>query len=205
MNTELRKNAKNEFEKNFFKLMNNSVFGKTMENVRNHRDIKLITTDKRRKRLVSEPNYHSHKKFSEYLMAIEMKKTRVKIAKPLYLGMSILDISKKLMYEFWYDYIVQKYGDRVKLCYTDIDTYIINIKTKDFFKDIFNDVEKRFDTSNYDKNDKRPIIIGKNKKVPGLFKEELGGKIMIEVVALRPKAYACLDDDGNEHKVQKGV
>ena len=133
MNTELRKKTQNEFEKNFFKLMNNSVFGKTMENVRNHRDIKLITTDKRRKRLVSEPNYHSHKKFSEYLMAIEMKKTRVKIAKPLYLGMSILDISKKLMYEFWYDYIVPKYGDRVKLCYTDIDTYIINIKTKDFF------------------------------------------------------------------------
>ena len=78
MNTELRKNVKNEFEKNFFKLMNNSVFGKTMENVRNHRDIKLITTDKRRKRLVSEPNYHSHKKFSEHLMAIEMKKTRQK-------------------------------------------------------------------------------------------------------------------------------
>ena len=133
MNTELRKKAQNEFEKNFFKLMNNSVFGKTMENVRNHRDIKLVTSDKRRKILVSEPNYHSHKKFSEYLMAIEMKKTRVKIAKPLYLGMSILDISKKLMYEFWYDYIVPKYGDRVKLCYTDIDTYIINIKTKDFF------------------------------------------------------------------------
>ena len=204
MNTELRKKTQNEFEKNLFKLMKNNFF-KTMENVRNHSEIKLVTSDKRRKILVSEPNYHSHKKFSEYLMAIEMKKTRVKIAKPLYLGMSILDISKKLMYEFWYDYIVPKYGDRVKLCYTDIDTYIINIKTKDFFKDIFNDVEKRFDTSNYDKNDKRPIIIGKNKKVPGLFKEELGGKIMIEVVALRPKAYACLDDDVNEHKVQKGV
>ena len=204
MNTELRKKTQNEFEKNLFKLMKNNFF-KTMENVRNHSEIKLVTSDKRRKILVSEPNYHSHKKFSEYLMAIEMKKTRVKIAKPLYLGMSILDISKKLMHEFWYDYIVPKYGDRVKLCYTDIDTYIINIKTKDFFKDIFNDVEKRFDTSNYDKNDKRPIIIGKNKKVPGLFKEELGGKIMIEVVALRPKAYACLDDDVNEHKVQKGV
>ena len=100
MNTELRKNAKNEFEKNFFKLMNNSVFGKTMENVRNHRDIKLVTSDKRRKRLVSEPNYHSHKKFSDHLMAIEMKKTRVKMNKPLYLGMSTLDISKRLMYEF---------------------------------------------------------------------------------------------------------
>ena len=100
MNTELRKNAENEFEKNFFKLMNNFVFGKTMENVRNHRDIKLVTSNKRRKRLVSEPNYHSCKKFSNHLMAIEMKKTRVKINKPLYLGMSILDISKILCMNF---------------------------------------------------------------------------------------------------------
>ena len=101
MNTELRKNAKNEFKKNFFKLMNDSVFGKSMENVRNHRDIKLATSDKRRKRLDSEPNYHSHKIFSDQLMAIEMEKTKVKITKPLYLGMSILDISKVLMYNFW--------------------------------------------------------------------------------------------------------
>ena len=105
MNTKIRKEAKSEFEKDFFKLMNNSVFGKTMENVRNHRDIKLVTSDKRRKRLVSEPNYHSHKNFSDHLMAIEMKKTKVKITKPLYLGMSILDINKILMHEFWYDYI----------------------------------------------------------------------------------------------------
>ena len=133
MNTELRKKAKNEFEKNFFKLMNNSVFGKTMENVRNHRDIKLVTSDKRRKRLVSEPNYHSHKKFSEHLMAIEMKKTRVKMVKPLYLGMSILDISKILMYKLWYHYINPKYGDKAKLCNTDTARFIINTKTKDFF------------------------------------------------------------------------
>ena len=143
MNTELRKKTQNEFEKNFFKLTNNSVFGKTMENVRNHRDIKLVTSDKRRKRLVSEPNYHSHKKFSEHLMAIEMKKTRVKMVKPLYLGMSILDISKTLMYEIiWYDCIEPKYGEKAKLCYTDTDSFIINIKTKDFFEDISNDVEK---------------------------------------------------------------
>ena len=116
MNTELRKKAQNEFEKNLFKLMNNSVFGKTREHVRNHRDIKLITTDKRRKRLVSGPNYHSHKNFSEHLMAIEMKKTRVKMIKPLYLGMSILDISKTFMYKFWYDYIGPKDGDKAKLC-----------------------------------------------------------------------------------------
>ena len=105
MNTKLREEAKNEFEKDFFKLMNNAVFGKTMENVRKHRDIKLVTTDKRRNQLASEPNYRATKCFSENLMAIEMKKTKVKVNKPIYLGMSILDISKTLMYEFWYDYI----------------------------------------------------------------------------------------------------
>ena len=157
MNTELRKNAKNEFEKNFFKLMNNSVFGKTMENVRNHRDIKLITTDKRRKRLVSEPNYHSHKNFSEHLIAREMKKTWVKMIRPLYLGMSILDISKTLMYEFWYDYIRAKYGDKAKLCYadTDTDSFVVHIKLEHFLKYISNDFERWFDITNYDENDKK--------------------------------------------------
>ena len=138
-------------------------------------------------------------------MAIEIKKTRVKMTKPLYLGMSISDISKILMYEFWYGYIIPKYGDRVKLYYTDTDSFIIYIKTKDFFEDISNDVERWYDTSNYDKNDRRLLPIGKNKKVPGLFKDELGGKIITEVVALRPKAYAYLDDDGNEHKKSKGT
>ena len=144
-------------------------------------DIKLVTSDTRRKRLASEPTYHSPKKISGHLMAIELKKTRVKMTKPLYLSMSILDISKILMYKFSYDYISPKYGDRVKLCYTDTDSFIINIKTEDFFEDISNDVKKWFDTSNYDKNqknDKRPLPIGKNKKVPGLFKYELGGKII---------------------------
>ena len=188
MNTELRKNAENEFEKDFFKLMNNSVLGKTMGNVRNHKDIKLVTSDKRRKQLVSGPNYHSCKKFSDHLMAIKMKKTRVKLKKPLYLGMSILDINKILMYEFWYNYIIPKYGDRAKLCYTDTDSFIIYIKTEDFFQDISNDVEKQFDMSNYDKNDKRPFPIGKNKKVPGLFKEEWGGKIITEVVGFKTKS-----------------
>ena len=203
MNTELRKNAKNEFEKNFFKLMNDSVFGKTMENVRNHRDIKLVTSDKRRKRLVSEPNYHSHKKFSDHLMAIEMKKTRVKMTKPLYLGMSILDISKTVMYGFWYDDIGPKYGDNAKLCYADTDSFVVHIKTEDFFEDISNDIDRWFDTSNSDENNKRPLPIGKNKKVPGLFKDELGGKIIKEVVVLRAKTYAYLIDgygDGDYEK-----
>ena len=113
--------------------MNNSVFGKTMENVRNYRVIKLVTSEKRRKRLNSEPNYYAHKKFSDELMAIEMKKARVKMTKSLYLGMSILDISKIFMYKFWYDYIRPKYGDKIKLCYTDTDSFIIYIKTENFF------------------------------------------------------------------------
>ena len=101
MNTKLRKEAKNEFEKDFFKLMNNFIFGKTMENVRKHIDIKLVTTDEKRNKLVSEPNYHTTKRFSESLLAIEMKKSKVKMNKPIYLGMPILDISETLMYEFW--------------------------------------------------------------------------------------------------------
>ena len=121
-----------------------------------------------------------------------MKKTKVKMTKPLYLGMPILDISKIFMYEFWYDYINPKYGDRAKLCYTDTDSFVIYIKTEDFFEDISNDVEKWHDRYNYDKNDKRPLPIGKNKKVPGLFKDELGGKIITEFVALRLKAYSYL-------------
>ena len=125
--------------------------------------------------------------------------------KPLYLGASILDISKTLMYKFQCDYLKPKYEDRVKLCYTDTDSFIIYIKTEDFFEDISNDVEKWFDTSNFDKNDKRPLPIGKNKKVPSVFKDELGGKIITEVVAIRPKTYAYLTDDDNKHKKAEGT
>ena len=204
MNTKLRKEAKNDFEKDFYKLMNNSVFGKTMENVRNYRDIKLVTSEKRKKRLVSEPNYHPHKNFSDSLMTKEMKKTKVKITKPTYLGLSILGISKTLMYEFWYDYIEPKYEDRAKLCYIDTDSFVIYIKSEDFYKDIADDVEKWFDTTNYNENDKRPLPIGKNKKIPGLFKDELNGKIMKEFVARRAKTYAYLMEDDSEHKKAKG-
>ena len=162
MNTEVRKEAKSDFEKDFFKLMNNSVFEKTMENVRQHRDIKLVTTDKRRNQLVSEPNYHTTKWFSESLLAIEMKKIKVKMNEPVYLGLSISEISKTLTYEFWYDYIKPKYQNNAKLCYMGTDSFIINIKTEDFYEGIANDVEKRFDTSNYEAN--RPLPKGKNKK-----------------------------------------
>ena len=203
MNTELRKIAKNDFEKHFFKLRNNAVFGKTMENVRKHIDIKLVTTDKKRSKLVSEPNDHTMNYISEDLSIIKIKRTKVKINKPIYLGLSILEISKLLMYEFWYDYMKPKYGDNVKLCYMDTDSFIMNIKTEDFYKDIANDVEKRFDASNYECD--RPLPTGKNKKIIGLMKDELGGRVVTEFVALRPKTYSYLTDDCKEDKKAKGT
>ena len=203
MNTELRKLAKDDFEKDLFKLMNNAVFGKTMENIRKHRDIKMVTTDEKRNKLVSEPNYHTMNYISEDLSIIEMNKTKVKMNKPMYLGLSILDISKILMYKFWFHYTKPKYGNRAKLCYMDTDSFIMSIKTNDFYKDIANDVEKRFDTSNYECN--RPLPIGKNKKVIGLMKDELGGEIITEFVTLRPKTYSYLTDNGKEDKKAKGT
>ena len=123
-------------------------------------------------------------------MVTEVKKTKAKMDKPLYLGMSILDISKTLMYEIWYDYIKPKYRDRSKLCFMDTDSFVIHIITEDFYKDIANDIERWFDTSNYDKNNDRPLPIAKNKKVIGLFKDELGGKIMKVFVGVRAKTWA---------------
>ena len=149
-----------------------------MENVRKHRDIQLVATDEKRNKLVSETNYHTTKHFSENLLVTEMKKTKVRMNKPVYLGMSILDISKTLMYEFWCDYIKPKYGGRAKLCYTDTESFVIHIITEYFYEDIADNVESWFDTSNYDENDKRPLPIGKNKRVIGLFKDHLGRKIM---------------------------
>ena len=203
MNTKLRKLANNDFEKDLFKLTNNSVFGKTMENIRKYRYIKLVTTDKKRSKLVSEPNYHTINLISENLSIIEMKKTKVKMSKPIYLGLSILKITKILMYEFWYDYMKPKYNDNVKLCYMDTDSFVMNIKTNDFYKDISHDVECKFDTSNYEV--KRPLPIGKNKKVIGLMKDELGGEIITEFIALRPKTYSYLTDNDKIDKKSKGT
>ena len=137
--------------------MNNSVFGKTMVNVRKHRHIKLVTAEKRRNQLVSEPNFHTTKYFSENLLAMQMKISKVKMNKPLYLGFSILEISKTLMYEFWYDYIKPNYQNNAKLCYMDSDSFIIQIKIEDFYKNIAVDVKQWFDTTDYNEDDKRPL------------------------------------------------
>ena len=125
--------------------------------------------------------------------------------RPVYVGMSKLDIIKTLMYKFWYEYIKPKYGDRVKLCYTDTDSITARIMTEEFYRDIAGDVKRWFATSNYDENNKTPFPIGKNKKVYGFFKDELGGKIMEEFVALRPKTYAYVMDDDSEKNIAKGT
>ena len=141
MNTKLKTEAKDDFVKDFFELMNNSVFGKTIENVRKHRDLKLITTDERRNQVVTEPNYHTTKRFSKDLLAIEMKNIKVKMNKPL-----ILDISKTLLFKFLYDYIKPKNQNIAKLCYMDTGRFVIYIITEDFYDDIADDVKKRYDT-----------------------------------------------------------
>ena len=163
-----------------------------MQNDRKHRDIRLVTTEAKRNRLVSEPDYHSTKYISKDLLIMEIKKTEVKLNKPIYLGEAILDISKTLMFEFWYDYLKPMSGDKIRLCYTGTDSFIMHIKTEDFYKDISADVDKWFDTSNFDKNDNRPLEIGKNLKVLGKFNDEIGGKIMTNFVALRAKTYSFL-------------
>ena len=188
MNTQLRTKVANEFEKHFYKLCNNSVYGKTMENVRKHRDIRLVKSDKKRNILASEPNYHSTKCISEDLLIMEMKKREIYMNKPIYLGQAILDISKALMYEFWYDYLLPMYRENIKSCYMDTDSFIIYVKTDDFYKDISNDIDKWFETSNYSKGIDSRLEKGKIKKVMGKFKDELGCFI------LRAKTYAFLLD-----------
>ena len=172
-----------------------------MQNVRKHRDIKLVATEKRRNYLVSEPNYHTTKFFIEQLLAIEMKNTEILMNKPVYLGLLIVELSKILMYEFWYDYLKPEYGKKANLCYMDTDSLIVYIKIEDIYKDIAEDSETRFDTSNYELE--KPSPKEKNKNVIGLMKAELGGKIMTKFVGLRAKTYSYLIDDGNEDKKAK--
>ena len=184
-NTKLRTAATNDFENDFYKLMNNSVFGKTMENIRKHRNIRLVTSRESYLKLVMKPNFKSGVRFDENLMGCEMGKIKVIMNKPVYLGQAMLDLSKIVMYEFHYDYMVPKYGNKLCVCYMDTDSLIYNIETDDFYKDIAKDVPTRFDTSGYNPN--RPLPVGLNKKVIGLMKDELGGEIMTEFVTLRPK------------------
>ena len=205
LNTKLRTEAKNEFEKDFFKLMNNAVFGKTMENIRNRVDIKLVNNKKQAEKLSAKPNFKHCNIFSEDLVAIHMKKTKLDFDKPVYLGMCILDLSKTLMYDFHYNYIKKKYGDKAKLLLTDTDSLMYEIQTEDFYKDIKGDVKDRFDTSGYPPDHPSGIPSGFNKKVLGMFKDEVNGDIIDEFVGLRAKLYSYKMFYGEESKKCKGV
>ena len=204
-NTNLRAQAKNNFEKDFFKLMNNAVFGKTMENIRNRVNVKLVNTGEQFKKLTAKPNFESRKIFNENLVSVHMKKTSLTMNKPVYLGMSILDLSKTLMFDFHYNYIIPKYGNKAKLLFTDTDSLLYEIQTEDFYKDISGDVKDRFDTSDYPENHPSGIPTGVNKKVLGMFKDEAAGKIIKEFVGLRSKLYSYKMDEGKENKKCKGI
>ena len=206
MNTNLRIKARNNFEKDFYKLMNNSVFGKTMENIRNRVNVKLVNDKERLRKLVAKPNSRSPPKiFSENLVSVHLKKTSLLMNKPVYLGMCILDLSKTIMYDFHFNYIKSKYGDKAKLLFTDTDSLMYEIETEDFYKDISGDVKDRFDTSDYPENHPSGIPTGINKKVLGMFKDETAGKIIKEFVGLRAKLYSYKMDDGKENKKCKGI
>ena len=204
-NTSLRSQAKNAFEKDLFKLMNNSVFGKTMENVRNRVSIELVKDAERAAKLVNKPNFEELKIFDEFLIAVKMRKTKVWMNKPVYVGMSILDLSKTLMFSFQYEYVKKKW-EKVEVLYSDTDSLVLNIETDDFFKDISGDVVEWFNTNDFPEDHPAVLeglpIVKENKKKIGLMKDECGGKILTEWVALRPKLYSFLTESGEKQKAK---
>ena len=204
-NTELRKTAANNFEKDFFKLMNNSVFGKTIENIRKRQNIILVDNRKKAEKLASRPNFERATIFDKNLIAVHMKKTEVYFNKPVYVGQAILDLSKTLMFDFNYNYIKKKYKNRAELMFTDTDSLLYHIHTDDFYKDISYDIKEKFDTSDYPPNHESGILTGVNKKVIGMFKDEVAGRQITHFVGLRPKLYSFKVEDGSLTKKCKGV
>jgi len=205
LNTNLRTKASNDFEKNFFKLMNNSVFGKTMENIKKRVDVRLVTNERDAIKLASKPYYDSRTIFDENLIAMHIKRTKLVYNKPIYLGMCTLDLSKTLMYDFHYNYIKHKYDDKAKLLFTDTDSLCYEIKTDDFYKDIADDIESKFDASDYPKDHSSGIKSGVNKKVIEMFKDKAKRKQIEEFVKLRAKLYSYKISEEEDYKKCKGV
>ena len=176
-----------------------------MENIRNRVDVKLVNNRKAAEKLSAKPNFEHLTTFDENVVAIHMKRTKLVFNKPVYCGMAILDISKTLIYDFHYGYILPKYGKNQKLLFTDTDSLCYEIETEDFYEDISGDVEDHFDTSNFPKDHPSGIPVGKNKKVPGVMKDEAGGRIIEEFVGLRAKLYSNRVFEGKEGKKCKGI
>ena len=201
-NTEKRKNAKNAFEKDFFKLMNNSVFGKTMENIRKRVDVRLVTDENKLSKLTSKPTYVSSKIFNENLVAVHKIKETLTLNRLAYVGMRILDLSKTLMYDFHYNYIKKKYGDKAKLLFTDTDSLTYEIEAEDVYQDFWNDKNK-FNNSDYPESS--PYFDKTNKKVISKFNDEAAGVPICEFVGLRSKMYSYMKDDQKGGKTAKGI
>ena len=201
-NTQKRTHAKNSFEKDFFKLMNNSVFGKTMENIRKRVDVRLVTSKEKLLKLASKPTYVSSKIFNENLVAVHKIKETLTMNRPAYIGMCILDLSKTLMYDFHYNYIKHKYGNKAKLLFTDTDSLTYEIETNDAYNDFFKDKSK-FDNSDYPENS--PYFNKINKKIIGKFKDEAAGVPVVEFIGLRSKMYSYLKDNDVCGKTAKGI
>ena len=201
-NTKKRAGAKNSFEKDFFKLMNNSVFGKTMENLRKRQDIKLVTDKEKLAKWASRPSFISCKIFNEDLVAVHKTKTTLTLNRPAYVGMCILDLSKTLMYDFHYNYIKSKYGDKARLLFTDTDSLTYEIEADDVYQDFWKD-KHLFDNSDYPKNS--PFFDNSNKKVIGKFKDEAAGIPIVEFVGLKPKMYSLMKDNEQGSRTAKGI
>ena len=202
-NTEKRKNARNDFEKDIFKLLNNAVFGKTMEDKRKHLDFEIVSDEKRLMKCVNNPSFkHSHI-INENLVGVEKQKPKLKLDKPIFIGMSILDLSKQHMYKFYYDVMKPKYGENIRMVYTDTDSFVFHTKTDDIYQDL-KEINDEMDFSGYDKHHK--CYDATNKKVLGKFKDECEGKIMTGFIGLRPKCYAFkIHGDDKEYKKCKGT
>ena len=206
LNKELRKKAMSAFEKDFYKLMNNSVFGKTMENLRKQVDIKLVQTDgtenEKIRKIMAMPNFNRHVKFSDELSVIHVHKTKLILNKPTYVGFSVLDLSKHLMYDWYYNKLKKKYSENCTLLYTDTDSLLVDVETKDAYKDM-SEIKDDYDFSDYPKD--HPLCDETNKKVIGKMKDECAGTPLAEYIGLRPKLYSVLRADEQLIKKAKGV
>ena len=201
-NTQKRTNAKNSFEKDFFKLMNNSVFGKTMENIRKRVDVRLVTNKDKLLKLTSKPTYVSSKIFNENLVAVHKIKETLTMNRPAFVGACILDLSKTLIYDFHYNYIKHKYDNKAKLLFTDTDSLTYEIETADAYADFWQNKDK-FDNSDY--NIESPFYNIENKKVIGKFKDETAGIPITEFIGLRSKMYSYVKDNEQTARTAKGI
>ena len=202
-NTGKRKEAKSDFEKDLFKLMNNSVYGKTMEDKRNHMDFELVDNEVRYEKCVNNPTFKNRFIINENLVGVEKTKAKLKLDKPIFLGMTILDISKLHMYQFYYDVLKKKYNENIKLVYTDTDSYVIQTMTDDVYKD-FKELHQYMDFSDYPPE--HPCHDKTNKKKLGYFKDECNGQTITQFIGLKPKSYAfTIHGEEEEQKKSKGV